>query len=146
VLHLRLKTEFLAQKPKQKTNSDYLTIQLQLTGFYNRDGVCLQCVRSALFDYLDRVFFPWFFSVVRRMPGYNFMQRQGMACFPPRYSGFTKVPVYSRAFRNCDYATLGSIPRKPSNQIMPSHISVINKVKPPVFPCAVLNYNVKPLA
>jgi hypothetical protein len=24
-----------------RTNSDYLTIQHKLTGFYNRDGVCL---------------------------------------------------------------------------------------------------------
>jgi hypothetical protein len=63
-----------------------------------------------------------------------------------QFGHLTKVPVYSRAFRSRDYATLGSNPRKPSNQSMPSHISVVNKVKPPVFPSVVLNYDVKQLA
>jgi hypothetical protein len=62
---------------------------------------------------------PWFSSVVRRMPGYNLMQRRGTA---RRHSGLTKVPVYSRAFRSRDYVTLGSNPRKPFNQSMPSHM------------------------
>jgi hypothetical protein len=57
--------------------------------------------------------------------------------FPCRHSGLTKVPVHSRAIRSCDYATLGSNPRKPFNQSMPSHIFVVNKVKPPVFPSVV---------
>jgi hypothetical protein len=40
------------------------------------------------------------------------------------------VHVYSHAFKSYDYATLGSNPRKPSNQSMPSHICVFNKEKP----------------
>ena len=56
-------------------------------------------------------------SVVRRMPWYNVWSKYGARpAFPLRYSGITKVPVYSRALRSCDYATLGSNPRKPSNQ------------------------------
>ena len=33
-----------------------------------------------------------------------------------------------------------------SNQSMPSNIFAVDKVKPPVFPSVVLNYDVKPLA
>jgi hypothetical protein len=54
--------------------------------------------------------------------------------FPCRHSGLTKVPAHSRAIRSCDSATLGSNPRKPSNQSMPSHIYVFNKEKTPYIP------------
>jgi hypothetical protein len=73
------------------------------------------------------------------------MQRQGTA----RTSLQAQRPHQSASIqsriRTCDYATLGSIPRKPPNQSMPSHIFVVNKVKTPVFPSVVLNYDAKPL-
>ena len=65
-----------------------------------------------------------------RLPRLRFFRVGARPAFPHRYSGFTKVPVHSHAFKSYDYATLGSNPRKPSNQSMPSHIFVVNKVKP----------------
>jgi hypothetical protein len=79
---------------------------------------------------LPRLRFYRDFPVVRRLPGYNFMQHGARLAFPCKHSGLTKMPVYSRAIRSCDSATLGSNPRKPSNQSMPSHIFVVNKEKP----------------
>jgi hypothetical protein len=89
---------------------------------------------------------PWFSSVARRMPGYNFMQRRGTARIPPQAQRPHQSACTQSRIRNCDSATLGSNHRKPSNQSMPSHILVVNKVKPPLFPSVVLNYDVKPLA
>jgi hypothetical protein len=67
-------------------------------------------------------------SVVRRMPGYNFMQRRGTA----RITLQTQRPHQSACIRprirSCGYATLGSNPRKPSNQSTPSHIFVVNEL------------------
>jgi hypothetical protein len=88
---------------------------------------------------------PWFSSVVSRMPAYNFMQRRGTARIPPQAQRPHQSARIQSRVRNCDYATLGSNPRKPSNQSRPSHIFVVNKVKPPVFPSVVLNYDVKQL-
>jgi len=34
-----------------RTNSDYFPIQLELTGLYNRDGVCLLCGTDWVFIY-----------------------------------------------------------------------------------------------
>jgi hypothetical protein len=72
-------------------------------------------------------FFRDFSSVVRRMPGYKLMQNQGTARTPPQALRLHKVPVHSHAFKSRDSATLGSNPRKPSNQSMPSHVRVFNK-------------------
>jgi hypothetical protein len=82
------------------------------------------------------------FPVVRRMPGYKLTQRRGTARIPPQVQRL----VHSCAIRSCDYATLGSNPRKPSNQSMPSHIYVFNKEKHPASSSAVLNCDIILLA
>jgi hypothetical protein len=65
---------------------------------------------------------------------------------PLRHSGFARVPVHNHAFKSYDFATLGSNPRKLSNQSMPSHICVFNKETPPASPSAVLNCDIIQLA
>ena len=63
------------------------------------------------------------------MPGYN--AKQATARIPPQARGFhqSACPL-SRAFR-CDYATLGSNPRKAPNQSKPLTQKI--KLKPEVF-------------
>jgi hypothetical protein len=101
---------------------------------------------QALFGYPDR-FFHDLSSVVRHMPRYKLWCKDGaQPAFTLRHSGFTKVPVHSRTIRSCDCATLGSNPRKLSNQSMPSHTCVFNKVKPHVFLFVVLRRDVTQLA
>ena len=73
---------------------------------------------------------PWLASVVRRVPGYNFMQRRGTVRIPPQTQRPHQNACIQSRIRSCDHATLGSNPRKPFKQSMPSHIFVINEVKP----------------
>jgi hypothetical protein len=50
---------------------------------------------------------PWFSSVVRRMPGYNFMQRRGMARIPLQAQRPHQSACIQSRIRSCDHATLG---------------------------------------
>jgi hypothetical protein len=70
--------------------------------------------------------------------------RRSTLLWPPTLPSFfpSKWAAHAHSrftFINCDYATLVSNRRKSSNQSMPSHIFVVNKVKSPVFPSVVLN-------
>jgi hypothetical protein len=51
------------------------------------------------------------------MPGYKGGARPSLLI---RHGGFTKMLAYRRTTSACDYATLGSKPREPPNQNMPT--------------------------
>jgi hypothetical protein len=56
------------------------------------------------------------------------MQRRGTARIPLQAQRPHQSACIQSRIRSCDYATLGSILRKPPNQSMPSHIFLVLKL------------------
>jgi hypothetical protein len=94
-----------------RTNSDYFPIQHYLTGFYNRDGVCLLRGTDWIFKFSSG---QWYFPQLRsKCQGITRKDGAQAALFPDKVAKISPLFILNLTL---NVTILGSNPRKPSSQ------------------------------